>query len=176
MFSYFLEKIQNWSKHIGFSMLLYVLVTDAKIFSCRCKCPKWFARYSSEENEPSTMDGKKVTEAETKDLAAQGMDHPRQMRTLELTLYLGRPVGGSELENGSYRSPASSYKGATLAKKGGDLVTIDTILKRTLDDGKRDHLDDWFSDLQQLLAEQDDPDSKLVSDRVSETIANLVGF
>ena len=81
------------------------------------------ARYSEDGDEASSiMDGKakdKPSEAEGKDLEAQGLATPRQMRILELSLYLGRPVGDAELEGGSYKSPAATFKGSTLAKKGG---------------------------------------------------------
>ena len=94
------------------------------------------ARHSEDEDEASsvlaTKDGKgksKPSEAEAKDLTAQGLAEPRQMRVLELSLYLGRPVGDSELEGGSYRSPAATFKGSTLAKKGGELVTVDMVVK-----------------------------------------------
>ena len=56
--------------------------------------------------------GAPAPEAEDKDLTAQGLSLPRQMRILELSLYLGRPVGDSELDGGSYKSPAATFKRA----------------------------------------------------------------
>ena len=133
---------------------------------------RWLrARYSEDEDEASTMDGriknKPCSEAETKDLTEQGFAKPRQMRILELSLYLGRPVGDAELEGGSYKSPAATFKGSTLAKKGGDLVTIDMIIAATLVDGKREPLDEWFTELLQLMGEDTTDETKLVSDRIS---------
>ena len=133
---------------------------------------RWLrARYSDSEDEASSvLDGKikeKPTEAEDKDLTAQGLSLPRQMRILELSLYLGRPVGDSELDGGSYKSPAATFKGSTLAKKGGDLVTLDMVIKQTLVDGKREPLEDWFTELLQLMGEDTTAEMKEVSARVS---------
>ena len=133
---------------------------------------RWLrARYSDSEDEASSvLDGKikeKPTEAEDKDLTAQGLSLPRQMRILELSLYLGRPVGDSELDGGSYKSPAATFKGSTLAKKGGDLVTLDMVVKQTLLDGKREPLEDWFTELLQLMGEDTTSEMKEVSARIS---------
>ena len=133
---------------------------------------RWLrARYSEDEDEASTMDGKSkdkpCSEAEIKDLTEQGFAKPRQMRILELSLYLGRPVGDAELAGGSYKSPAATFLGSTLAKKGGDLVTIDMIIAATLVDGKREPLDEWFTELLQLMGEDTTDETKLVSDRIS---------
>ena len=134
---------------------------------------RWLrARFSGEEDEASIIqdakDKGKPSEAEEADLMAQGLSMPRQMRVLELSMYLGRPVGDSELDGGSYKSPPAQFKGATLAKKGGDLVTLDMVVKKTLDDGQREPLEDWFSELLQLLKEDTTEDTKQVSDRISE--------
>ena len=136
---------------------------------------RWLrARYSEDEDEASSVlapkEGKvknKPSEAETKDLASQGLTEPRQMRVLELSLYLGRPVGDSELEGGSYKSPAATFKGSTLAKKGGDLVTLDMVVKQTLLDGKREPLEDWFTELLQLMGEDTTDEMKPVASRIS---------
>ena len=136
---------------------------------------RWLrARYSEDEDEASSVlapkEGKvknKTSEAETKDLASQGLTEPRQMRVLELSLYLGRPVGDSELEGGSYKSPAATFKGSTLAKKGGDLVTLDMVVKQTLLDGKREPLEDWFTELLQLMGEDTTDEMKPVASRIS---------
>jgi hypothetical protein len=133
---------------------------------------RWLrARFSEDEDGTSSvLDGKgkdKPSEAESKDLTAQGLTQPRQMRILELSLYLGRPVGDSELEGGSYKSPAATFKGSTLAKKGGDLVTLDMVIKQTLVDGKREPLEDWFTELLQLMGEDTTTEMKDVSARIS---------
>ena len=137
---------------------------------------RWLrARHSEDEDEASSvLDGKvkepakgKPSEAEAKDLAAQGLASPRQMRVLELSLYLGRPVGDAELEGGSYRSPASTFKGATLAKKGGDLVTIDMVIKQALADGLREPLEDWMTELLQLMGEDSTAEMVPVAARIS---------
>ena len=99
-------------------------------------------------------------------MTEQGFAKPRQMRILELSLYLGRPVGDAELEGGSYKSPAATFKGSTLAKKGGDLVTIDMVIAATLVDGKREPLYEWFTELLQLIGEDTTDETKLVSDRI----------
>ena len=82
-------------------------------------------------------------------------------------MYLGRPVGDSELDGGSYKSPAATFKGSTLAKKGGDLVTLDMVIKQTLVDGKREPLEDWFTELLQLMGEDTTTEMKDVSARIS---------
>ena len=96
-----------------------VLAADQKLMHS-ARIDRWLrARYSEDEDEASsTMDGKskaKPSEAESNDLAEQGFAKPRQMRILELSLYLGRPVGDAELEGGSYKSPAATFKVSTLA-------------------------------------------------------------
>ena len=136
---------------------------------------RWLrARYSDDEDEASSVLGskegksmKKPSDAEAKDLKSQGLTMPRQMRVLELSLYLGRPVGDSELDGGSYKSPAATFKGSTLAKKGGDLTTVDMVIKQTLADGKREPLEDWFTELLQLMGEDTTEDMQPVAARIS---------
>ena len=46
-------------------------------------------------------------------------------------------------------------------------MTIDMIIAATLVDGKREPLDEWFTELLQLMGEDTTDETKLVSDRIS---------
>jgi hypothetical protein len=62
------------------------------------------------------------------DLEEQGMSSPFELFALELSVFLGRPVGESEVSGGTYRAPPSTMAGAVAARKGGSTQTFDTVL------------------------------------------------
>ena len=56
------------------------------------------------------------SEAEKADMLAQGMTDPTELRMLELSMHLFRPVGRKETEKGEYAVPPNAMVGAVAAR------------------------------------------------------------
>ena len=94
--------------------------------------------------------------AELRDLAAQGMTKPRELRHLELGSFVGYVAPEAELVGGAYRGRPNSYAGARLAIKQGAL-TIDAVLDKADVSGSAAGLDSHFTTLATDFGNSDDP-------------------
>ena len=81
------------------------------------------------------------------DLKAQGMSSLKDLLWFELTIHLGRPAGGKELDGGGYRQPPSAMQGAKDAKKaqGTSFRTYEMVLDKASETNSIEELDAWFS-------------------------------
>ena len=88
----------------------------------------------------------KMTKALKEDLEAQGMQTIDDLAFLELTRYLGRPVGSSERKGFAHNSPAHMMEGAKTAKKHG-ATNFDVVVKEAKVSRDCSAIDSWITHL-----------------------------
>jgi hypothetical protein len=111
------------------------------------------------------------------DLVEQGMASPFELFALELAVFLGRPVGESEVAGGTYRAPPSTMAGAVAARKGGSTQTFDTVLAAAQRTGDTVEIEQWLLGLVRLLHDSGSAVDKKISTLIMkfwmETCNNL---
>jgi hypothetical protein len=135
---------------------------DAPKAMCKFKLKAWVqARFGGKGVDDAlfnlSKEGNKMVmssdaaEALKADLAEQGMASPLELFALELAVFLGRPVGESEVAGGTYRAPPSTMSGAVAARKGGSTQTFDTVLASAQKTGDTVEIEQWLLGLVRLL-------------------------
>ena len=116
--------------------------------------------------------------AEKKDLEAQGMTTGKELRRLELALFLGRAPNDDGIEGGVYRGVPNGMAESKLAFKQNH-ETIERVVARCRTDGSLAQLDRFITNLSADMSASDSATDKLQSARVlmwfSEAKRNLSG-
>ena len=103
--------------------------------------------------------------AEQKDLDAQGMKEPLELRKLELSIFLGRAVSIPMIKNGVYKEVPNPMDGARLAFKQ-NMATIVDVLKECRKAESVNPLDNFIQALADDLAASDSESDRMQSARV----------
>ena len=127
----------------------------------------WDAQYPPEEEEDESLGvtHKPASEAEKRDLDAQGMKLPIELRTFELAAFLGRPVAKGETDGGEYGGPPTAMKGGGKAKKYGD-VTFPVALAACRTQRSIQPVETFFDRLTRLLIDKADEQSTRDASRI----------
>ena len=88
-------------------------------------------RYKVKKEPPSKPEdvAQELTEELKEDLKVQGMSTFDDMKFVELSLHLGRPVSKLERTGGAYNAPPTMMSGAVAARKSGAKTFDDTLEK-----------------------------------------------
>ena len=105
-------------------------------------------RYKVKKDVPSKPEdvAQELTDELKEDLRLQGMSAFDDIKFVELSLFLGRPVSKLERSGGAYNAPPTMMTGAIAARKSG-AKTFDDLLERCYKSNDLAAVDTWINTL-----------------------------